>query len=318
MMLSQPTQSIGGYFELELPRYEEYHADAIALNSGRFGLEYLIRCRQYSKIYVPYFTCDTVVESIVKYGIPYEFYHIDKSYHIVDDIALSEGEALIYTNYWGLQTEYCMDLSKIYGRRLILDYSQSFYAKPIAGIDTFYSCRKFFGVPDGGYLYTDAVADFTLDVDQSYDRMDSLVKRIDMSAEDGYADFRRVSESFKDMPVCLMSRLTRRMMTGIDYDDVALRRRNNYEVLQKELGGRTLSSGEVPMIFPYEAEDGKSLRKKLIDNRIYVAKYWPDVEKWADAASVEVWMSDNIIPLPLDQRYDEDDMLKIIRIIYAK
>lgn len=317
MMFSQPTHAIGGYFELELPRYDEYHADALALNSGRFGLEYLIRCRQYSKIYVPYFTCDTVVESIEKYGVPYEFYHIDKSYHIVDDIAVSEGEALIYTNYWGLQTAYCHELAKIYGRRLILDYSQSFYAKPIEGIDTFYSCRKFFGVPDGGYLYTEASADFELEVDQSSDRVDSLIKRIDKSAEDGYADFRRVSDSFKSMPICHMSRFTRRMMAGIDYDDVAFRRRKNYEYLQKELGGPELSLGDVPMVFPYEAKDGKSLRKRLIENRVYVAKYWPNVETWADAQSTEVWMSDNIIPLPIDQRYSETDMINIIKIIYA-
>lgn len=49
---------IGGYFELELPLHSELHADAIALNGGRFCLEYLLRCRKYSKIYIPYFTCN--------------------------------------------------------------------------------------------------------------------------------------------------------------------------------------------------------------------------------------------------------------------
>ena len=44
---------IGGYFELELPLHSELHADAIALNGGRFCLEYLLRCRKYSKIYIP-------------------------------------------------------------------------------------------------------------------------------------------------------------------------------------------------------------------------------------------------------------------------
>ena len=34
-----------------------------------------------------------------------------------------------------------------------------FYAKPIHGNDTFYTCRKFFGVPDGAYLYTDKLLD---------------------------------------------------------------------------------------------------------------------------------------------------------------
>lgn len=45
---------IGGYFELELSRYPELHAEATALNSGRFCLEYLLRCRKYNKVYVPF------------------------------------------------------------------------------------------------------------------------------------------------------------------------------------------------------------------------------------------------------------------------
>ena len=92
--------AIGGYFELELPRFPELHAEAIALNSGRFCLEYILRCKKYSKVYVPYFTCDSAVKPLEKLGVPYEFYHIDKDYHITDDIRLQDGEALMYTNYW--------------------------------------------------------------------------------------------------------------------------------------------------------------------------------------------------------------------------
>lgn len=44
------TKTIGGYFELELPLYPELHAEAMALNSGRFCLEYLLRCRKYNKV----------------------------------------------------------------------------------------------------------------------------------------------------------------------------------------------------------------------------------------------------------------------------
>ena len=135
---------IGGYFELELPRFTEYHSEAIALNSGRFCLEYVLRCRKYKKVYVPYFTCDSAVEPIIKLGITYEFYHIDKNYHIIEDIELQENEALMYTNYWGLHDGYCSELVSKYKKQLILDYTQAFFSRPIEGVDTFYSCRKFF------------------------------------------------------------------------------------------------------------------------------------------------------------------------------
>ena len=170
---------------------------------------------------MPYFTCDTAIDPIIKFGIAYEFYHIDKAYRIVDDITLAEDEALLYTNYWGLQNECCEKLAAKYGKQLILDYTQAFFSNPISGIDTFDSCRKYFGVPDGAYLYTDAIADFEVEQDESYMRMDSLIKRIDLSPEAGYEDFHRVSALFHDMPIRRMSRLTHRLMQSIDYERAA-------------------------------------------------------------------------------------------------
>lgn len=306
---------IGGYFELELPVYPELHADAIALNSGRFCLEYVLRCRHYKKVYVPYFTCDSAIEPIKKLGIRYEFYHIDKEYRIIGEIRLNDGEALMYTNYWGLQDAYCQLLASKYGRRLILDYTQAFYSEPIIGIDTFYSCRKFFGVPDGGYLYTDAQADFAIAQDESYTRMSSLVKRIDISPEAGFQDFHDISSIFHEMPIRKMSNFTKRMMGGIDYEHAVRCRIDNYNTLQQQLGGRKLNFGEVPMVFPYTSEAGQELRRNLIANKVFVAKYWPNVDEWAGEHALETWMANHILPLPIDQRYGSEDMERIVKII---
>jgi hypothetical protein len=315
MIPDKSIKPIGGYFALELPRHSELHTEAIALNSGRFCLEYLLRCRRYNKIYVPYYTCNTAIEPIIRLGIKYEFYHIDKNYHIVDNICLAENEALMYTNYWGLQNSYCELLASLYGSQLILDYTQAFYSRPISGIDTFYSCRKYFGVPDGGYLYTDAMADLKIEQDESYMRMDSLTKRIDLSPEAGYDDFHKTSASFHDMPIRRMSKLTKRLMQSINYERVAQHRIDNYNMLRNHLGGKQLVYGDVPMLFPYATEAGQELRKHLIENKIFVAKYWQNVDEWAGQDSVETWMANHILPLPIDQRYDEEDMNRIIELI---
>ena len=70
-------QPIGGYFSLEIPQREEYHKDALRLNTGRNCLEYILRAREYKKVYIPYYTCDVVLEPFHKLGIPFEYYHID-------------------------------------------------------------------------------------------------------------------------------------------------------------------------------------------------------------------------------------------------
>ena len=315
MMETQPIKPIGGYFELELPIYPELHANAIALNSGRFCLEYILRCRHYEKVYVPYFTCDSAAEPIKKLGIPYEFYHINSEYHIADEISLNDGEALMYTNYWGVQDAYCQQLAAKYGQQLMLDDTQAYYSNTIDGIDTFYSCRKFFGVPDGGYLYTDAQTDFEIAQDESYTRMSSLIKRIDLSPEAGFHDFHATSAEFHKMPVKRMSNFTKRMMNSIDYEHAAHRRIDNYNTLRQHLGGKMLNYGEIPMIFPYISEAGQKLRQNLIANKVFVAKYWPNVEEWAGDNSFEAWMANHILPLPIDQRYDIRDMERIVKII---
>lgn len=311
--------AIGGYFSLELPIHEEYHAGAIKLNTGRNALEYILRCRKYEKVYIPYYTCEVILEPFRKLDVAYEFYHINLQYEIVDDIQLQEDEALLYTNYYGLKQRYVEELVEQYSQQLIVDNTQAFYAKPIPGVDTFYTCRKFFGVPDGAYLYCDRVLDEDIEQDYSYDRMAHLLKRIDLSPEAGYADFRKADDGLDRQPILRMSRLTERMMQSIDYEAVAQRRRANYQLLDAALGHNNniklpLEADAVPMVYTYMVPV-KRLREKLIENKIFVARYWPNVLEWTDRNYEEEELATLLIPLPVDQRYGIDDMERIIDII---
>ena len=60
---------IGGYFELELIRGEEFHANAVKLNTGRNSLEYILRVKEYETIYIPHFICDSLLEPIRKLSV---------------------------------------------------------------------------------------------------------------------------------------------------------------------------------------------------------------------------------------------------------
>ena len=260
--------AIGGYFSLELPLREEYHKDAIRLNTGRNCLEYILRARGYKKVYVPYYTCEAVMEPINKLDIPYEYYHIDIYLEIRDRFTLKKGEALLYTNYFGLKQRYVELLAEKIGSPLIVDNTQAFYAKPIPSIDTFYTCRKFFGLADGAYLYTDKLLDEDFEQDESYERMTHLLKRIDLSAEQGYADFRKVEDGLDNKPIRKMSKLTQRIMQSIDYETVAKKRRENYQMLHEVLGEKNnmvlpLDEDAVPMIYPFLAPI-KGIRERII------------------------------------------------------
>lgn len=316
-------EAIGGYFSLELPKFEEYHKNAIRLNTGRNCLEYILRCRQYKKVLIPYYTCEVILEPFQKLSIAYEFYHIDLSLEISDEIHLQEDEALLYTNYYGLKQRYVEVLAEKYGRQLIIDNTQAFFAMPIPGIDTFYTCRKFFGVPDGAYLYTDSIIDEEFDQDSSYKRMAHLLKRIDLSAEEGFADFRTTDDGLDYQPIRKMSKLTRCMMNGIDYEAIKQQRRANYQLLDTALGHDNnivlaLEKDAVPMIYPYMT-DKEDLRNHLIQNKVFVAKYWPNVDEWvSDNSSLEYKLVNYMLPLPIDQRYDTIEMGRVVELIYQQ
>ena len=312
-------EPIGGYFSLELSQREEYHKDAIRLNTGRNCLEYILRACGYKKVYIPYYTCDVVLEPFKKLGVPYEYYYVNIHLEIRDEIALKADEALLYTNYYGLKQRYTVQLAQKYGNRLIVDNTQAFYAKPVEGIDTFYTCRKFFGVPDGAYLYTDKLLDVELEQDQSYERMLSLTKRIDLSPEAGYQDFRDTSKTLAGQPIKRMSKLTQRLMQGINYEAVAQRRRANYQMLHDSLGKENnlllpLEDDAVPMVYPYLVPV-KGLREKLIENKVFVARYWPSVLECTMPEDIDYLLAFQMQPLPIDQRYGREEMKYIITLL---
>ncbi len=131
-------KSIGGYFELELPHGKEYHSQAIALNSGRNALEYILQVRGYKQVYLPYYSCDVLLEPFEKLGVDNRFYHINANLEAEFQSSLNSDEAILYINYFGLKQSHVEALAQRYGKHLIVDNTQAFFAQPIDGIDTFY------------------------------------------------------------------------------------------------------------------------------------------------------------------------------------
>ena len=313
-------EGIGGYFELELRRGRHYHEGALRLNTARNSFEYVLRARRYSKVYIPYYTCEVMLEPLKRLGIDYDFYTINENLEPEREIWLEQGEAFLYTNYFGLKQRCVERLAEVYGKRLIVDNAQAFYAPRVGGIDAFYSPRKYFGVPDGGYLYMDCRLDGELSQDKSWDRMEHLVRRVDEGAEAGYALFRENEDALDNNPIRLMSRLTERILEGVDYEWIRQRRRENFLYLHGCLGEYNkfkieLEDREVPMVYPLWLDRGEELKKELIRNKIFVATYWPNVLEWCQKGMLERELVSNVLALPVDQRYMNEEIKKIIHLI---
>lgn len=303
------TDAVGGYFELELRKGEHYHKNALRLNTARNCFEYILRARKYTKVYIPYYTCEVMLEPLKKCNVDYVFYHINEQLEPIEETyQLQPTEAFLYTNYYGLKQRCVERLAEQYGKRLIVDNAQAFFADPLQRIDTFYSARKFFGVSDGAYLYTDSQLDMELEQDHSYQRMSHLLMRADIGAEAGYGEFRKNDDSLIDNPIRLMSHLTEKILCAIDYEAAKQLRRSNYLQLHKQLGAKngihlTMDDYAVPMVYPYLTND-ITFRQRLIVNRIYVATYWPKIGEWCDENMLEYRLMGLLLPLPISMEYE--------------
>ncbi|QEM10969.1 hypothetical protein [Mucilaginibacter rubeus] len=310
---------IGGYLELELPKGNEYYPDLVHLNTGRNALEYILLQKKYHKIYIPYFTCDVILEPIVKLDIQYQFYHVDKQLDPIIDFEIESDASFLYTNYFGIKLEKIVELShKI--KNLIVDNSQAFFSEPLPGVDTFYSCRKFFGVPDGAYLSIKRKLAKKFPVDNSTHRFSHLIKSIDSGIESGYSDYVNNNKDLENNEIRSMSLLTRKMLSSINYNECVFVRQRNFNFLHKHLAEYNLLKFDatdehtVPMVYPFLTND-KHLKVHLIQKRIYVATYWPNVFKWTKKNTTENFLAQCLVPLPIDQRYDLQDMFNMLNIL---
>lgn len=308
-------REIGGFFELELGNGgTEYHRDLLALNSARNAFEYILRVRKYKKVFIPDYCCAALLEPLKKLGIPYEHYAIDYNLEF-EDMHVGQDEAILCINYFGIKEAYIKKLTTKY-QNIIVDNVQAFFSSPLPGVDTFYSCRKFFGVPDGAYLAIDQRLNVEFDHDNSSQRYQHLVGRIDQSAQENYNLYVAAEHSIANEEIKYMSHSTKRMLSNIDYEYVQQRRTDNYSFLHNKLGKAnrlTLPGAGAYMFYPLLAS--KELKQMLIKNKVYVATYWPNVLEHSDKGSTAYDLAENLISLPIDQRYDREDMIRIVQII---
>lgn len=225
-------------------------------------------------------------------------------------IHLQEGDFLYLVDYYGQLTDaHIEEALGFCGKRLVVDEVQNFFRMPIEGVDTLYSCRKFFGVPDGAYLYTNVQLSREIAQDESRHRMTHVLGRAERPASEYYTSYTENDKAFVDEPVKLMSPITHDILRAIDYGQAKERRTRNFRLLDNLLGDLNELSPSTPegaYMYPLLiSEEAVVIRAQLQRSKIYVPTLWPNSAKLGGTTGM---LSRNILPLPVDQRYDESDM----------
>lgn len=314
-------KSIGGFLPLESRRTGNiFHKEAIALNTGRNSFELLLRANKWAeKVWLPYYLCEVLIEPLEKLGVDYGFYPLNTQF-LPESLFDNPKEIIFYINYFGVCDANVLKLSKKYTSKLIIDNTQAFFSKPVKQVaGTFYSTRKFFGVPDGAFLYSKAPISLELEQDISYQRCEHLLKRLDLGPELAYEDFLRNDKSLSGQPVKKMSKLTNAILQSIDYEKTFQIRKQNFQVLHQFFSDINefrleIKSIGAPLCYPLLIKNGKRIKEKFIEKKVFVPTYWPNLEAIIPSEGFEKHLINNLVCLPVDQRYSKDDMNYIISI----
>lgn len=310
-------KEIGGYIEFETFHSDMLYDDGIKLNCGRNAFAYLIESRNIRKICFPIMMCDSNDKVLSSYDLRVRNYSVGKDLRM-ENIKLDDDEWLYVVNYYGqLSDGDILSLKEKYDR-VILDNAQAYFQRPAAGIDTLYTCRKFFGVSDGAVLYTDARLDRELPVDESFGRINFLLGRFERTASEFYGEYAANNDLFFDEPVKRMSRFTENILHGIDYDFIEKRRTENFRLYHEAFSSVNKLDLSIPrgaFMYPLYAGNSMNIREKLRDMKIYTPTLWPNVLERCSEQDTEYDLARNIIPLPCDQRYSDKEIKYVIEAI---
>lgn len=297
-----------------------YHDSAVKLTTGRACLAYILKILKPQKVYLPYYCCDALFEPMELMGIDYEFYTISEQLEIDKDYELKQGEYLIYCNFFGIKTNYTDGLVAQYGDKLIVDNTHAFFHKGFGDIYSFTSARKYFGVPDGAFLYGPdyPIATETIERNTSLSIIHNY-HRLMGQQETAFKEFLEHEKSLGS-EIERISLASELLLTNVDYKAVRERRKANFEFYRTELSGiNTLqiepSETEAfcyPLLLKQQID-----RSILYPQQIYIPNYWMDTTLRADSGEYPFTdkLSRELLPLPLDHRYSQDDLQRVVRAI---
>lgn len=300
------------------------------------------------RVLIPAYTCQTVITPFEEAGWECIYYPISKGLRI-DDKQLSKlveechPSLVVVHPYFGMDlndSEIAL-LQKIHdgGIKVVLDLTQCIfseqrrqYADYVVG-----SYRKWFPIPDGGFmLRTGAAKDILQPQSENSEFTEREIAAMYLRGQ----YFANGEQRTKDISIRLskaadhiaesnitphkMSQVAYNLLQKEDFEENQRRRFDNYiyllrniqesnriEKVCKDIDEVTCA----PLYFTIYVQDRPSLQRLLAQEAIYAPVIWP-VEDERVLINEEVkFIYDHLLAIPCDQRYDEQDMKRVVTII---
>lgn len=333
----------------KMPSWLRRFGNIVLTTSGRGALSLLLDHvkPRIKRVLLPSYVCESVILPFEIAGYEISYYDVDKYLKPIDieSIKNSNVGIFLHMGYFGFLTnEILSDLiSSLKSESIITieDVTHTLFSqqnKPIESDFIIGSIRKWFGIPSGGFLASDNIMNFEL-IDANVDFIN--IRRLSLHQKFEYMN--SGNESIKSTYLSGFNRAeyildgdirpykidhdSEVIINNLDNKELQSARQRNYDFLLKHL--RDVDGIEVifddvendvtPMFFPiYVKNNRDELRRKLIENEIYCPVHWPipkQVNGHLNITTKNIY--DSILSIPCDQRYQIEDMRRIINEIVS-
>lgn len=308
----------------------------VLLANARSGVWLTAKLLETGRAWVPSYLCPTILDGVRAAGIEAKFYEVDDSLRVpsmawADEV--SRGDLVVLIDFFGFPCDRSsIAVLRERGAWILEDACQALLSDD-TGKDcdfTLVSPRKFLGVPDGAVLSCksteielDKVALQPPPQEWWFESFAAMLLRreFDLYGKNrAWLDHYHRFETGHPIGAYAMSQLAEALLLHtIDYQDIARRRRDNYQVLANRLGSYglfpELPEGVVPLGFPARFPERDRLREALFKVEIYPPVHWQFDEVVPPQFVASHQLSAEIMTLPCDQRYGSEDMERMAEAI---
>lgn len=348
MSIRQAIHRIGGEFELNCADLEfDTGANPVLpsfgapqetwLDTGRSALAVIARHLAHtaaeSTVWLPAYCCESIAAPFLRKSLPVRFYSVGERLDRIDADP-SQGDTLLFIHYFGCRNRIALHRIEEFHAgsiRLIEDCVQAALTTGIGthGDHALTSLRKLLPQTDGAMLASrETIAIDAEPADEAFvsARVVGKLQRGAAARPEAFLPlFERSEERLADDLPRTMSWISRQLLGHTDLSIVAARRVANFQSLSQGLVDIApcigivpflphLDVGEVPLGFPIVVGGGKrdALRAHLAARGIFCPIHWDLSHLRSAAFAEERILSASMLTLPIDQRYDENDMSIIL------
>lgn len=326
----------------------------VYLKSGRNAFKAICdkTCKniENKKVLFPAYHCETESDPWYEAGWAVAYYPVEKDFTVDcnklrEVVKIINPSVIVIQSYFGFEAlnDECdkfLESLKCKGIVVIEDITQSLLSNTKHAYADYYvaSFRKFFAIPDGGILISKSKVNLeeikqpdlklTMSAVQAYslkkEYFETRKKDVKDKFREAYVDLNNLV-SIND-GLYAMSDFSRKILNSINVNNIRNKRRSNFELLVKglreikyiEVTKSNLDASTVPLFLPVLIQSGKdrgSLQAFLAKHDIYCPIIWqisPHIKN-CPIETEEVYS--RILCFPIDQRYESDDMQRIIETV---